>query len=58
MNLKKLTTILLIYFFSFSLQADEIIKKENKNTEFNVFTGMFDFSDDGKRFGRILGIRV
>ena len=49
MNLKKLLTILLIYFFSFSLQADEIIKKENKNTEFNVFTGMFDFSDDGKR---------
>ena len=49
MNLKKLLTILLIYFFSFSLQADEINKKENKNTEFNVFTGMFDFSDDGKR---------
>ena len=22
---------------------------EEKNTEFNVFTGMFDFSDDGKR---------
>ena len=32
--------ILLLPVFSF---ADE------KNTEFNVFTGMFDFSDDGKR---------
>ena len=23
--------------------------KEEKNTEFNLYTGMFDFSDDGKR---------
>ena len=28
--------------------ADEI-KLEKNNTEFNVYTGMFDFSDDGKR---------
>ena len=49
MNFKKLILILFVYFFSFSLQADEINNKENKNTEFNVFTGMFDFSDDGKR---------
>ena len=49
MNFKKLILILFVYFSSFSLQADEINNKENKNTEFNVFTGMFDFSDDGKK---------
>ena len=28
--------------------ADEV-KLNDKNTEFNFYTGMFDFSDDGKR---------
>ena len=39
---------LLILLFSFSSSAEEL-KLNNKNTEFNVYTGMFDFSDDGKR---------
>ena len=37
-----------IFIFSFSLIAEEI-NVEDRNTEFNVYTGMFDFSDDGKR---------
>jgi hypothetical protein len=32
----------------FSLNAEEI-KSSSSDTEFNVFTGMFDFSDDGKK---------
>ena len=48
MNLKKLIIILFSLFFSFTLQAEDL-KMKNKNTEFNVYTGMFDFSDDGKR---------
>ena len=47
MNLKKLIIILFSLFFSFTLQAEDL-KMKNKNTEFNVYTGMFDFSDDEK----------
>ena len=43
---------LLFFAFLFSLplivKAEEI-KIEDKTTELNFFTGMFDFSDDGKR---------
>ena len=49
MNLKKLLFITLFFLFSFSLQAEESKNVKNKNTEFNIYTGMFDFSDDGKR---------
>ena len=49
MNLKKLLFIILFSLFSLSLQAEETKKLENNNTEFNIYTGMFDFSDDGKR---------
>ena len=39
----------LIFVFSiFALNAEEI-KTDNQGTEFNVYTGMFDFSDQGKR---------
>ena len=34
--------------FAFSSIAEEKVLR-NKNTEFSVYTGMFDFSDDGKR---------
>ena len=34
--------------FTISLNAEEI-KSNDLNTEFNLYTGMFDFSDDGKR---------
>ena len=48
MNLKKFIINLLIISFAFSSIADEKVSK-NKNTEFSIYTGMFDFSDDGKR---------
>ena len=48
MDFKKLLIIVISLLFSFSLQAEEQ-KMKNNNTEFNLFTGMFDFSDDGKR---------
>ena len=48
MNLKKFIIYLLMIAFTFSSIADEKVLN-NRNTEFNVYTGMFDFSDDGKR---------
>ncbi len=47
MKLKKFVLSLFFFMFSFTAIAEEL-KLEN-NTEFNIFTGMFDFSDDGKR---------
>ena len=48
MTLKKIFLTFFIFIFSFSLIADELNIAE-KNTEFNIYSGMFDFSDDGKR---------
>ena len=48
MTLKKFFLTFCIFIFSFSLIADEINIIE-KNTEFNIYSGIFDFSDDGKR---------
>ena len=47
MKFKKLQLILLSFLISFPINSDEI--KLESNTELNFFTGMFDFSDDGKR---------
>ena len=49
MKFKKLNLLLVSIFLSLilSVNANEI-KLENNN-ELNVYTGMFDFSDDGKR---------
>ena len=47
MKFRKIYLILISFVFSFSLIEDEI--KLDNNTEFNVYTGMFDFSDNGKR---------
>ena len=48
MNLKKIILLLSILIIPFCVNAeDEIIS--DQNTEFSVYTGMFDFSDDGKR---------
>ena len=47
MKLIKFFTILFTLLFSASLSADEL--KIDNNTKFNIYTGMFDFSDDGKR---------
>ena len=48
MYLKGIITLLSFLIFMISSNAEEI-KKRDLNTEFNVYTGMFDFSDDGKK---------
>ncbi len=48
MNLKNFILSLFLFFLTFSVSAEELEVK-NQNTEFNVYTGMFDFSDDGKK---------
>ena len=48
MNLKKFIINLLIITFAFASIAEEKVDKD-QNTEFSVYTGMFDFSDDGKK---------
>ena len=55
MILKKIISILFFLFFVFSANAEEL-KNYEKNTEFNVYSGMFDFSDDGKR-STLIGIQ-
>ena len=54
--MKKFYLIVLFFLISIpSLDAEEI-KLDNNETELNVYTGMFDFSDDGKR-ATLLGIQ-
>ena len=48
MNFKKIFIIICIFFIGSSLLSAEEVKLEKK-TELNIYTGMFDFSDDGKR---------
>ena len=48
MTLKNFCLTLIFVFSVFTLNAEEI-KTDNQDTEFNVYTGMFDFSDQGKR---------
>ena len=55
----KFKYLLFVFGFWFSLNsliADEIKISEEKNTELSFYTGMFDFSDDGKRSG-LIGIQ-
>ena len=47
MNFKKFYFSLLFVFFAFSINAEEL-KNNNSSNAFNVYTGMFDFSDDCK----------
>ena len=54
----KIIKFCLIFIFSlicFASVAEEK-KIENNNTEFSFYTGMFDFSDDGKR-ASLIGIQ-
>ena len=46
--IKKFFLVLGVTFLSVPINADEN-KIVEKNTEINVYSGMFDFSDDGKR---------
>ena len=55
MKFKKFYLILLFSLFSLPIIADET-KIEDNNTELNVYTGMFDFSDQGKR-ATLIGIQ-
>ena len=48
MYLKKILINLIMIAFAFSSIAEEKVLKD-QNTEFSVYSGMFDFSDDGKR---------
>ena len=48
MNLKKFIINLLLISFAFSSIAEEK-KLNNQNTELSFYSGMFDFSDDGKK---------
>ncbi len=48
MTLKNFCLTLIFVFSVFASNAEEI-KTDNQDTEFSVYTGMFDFSDQGKR---------
>ena len=48
MNFKNIFKVLIIISVSFSVCAEELELK-NRNTELNVYTGIFDFSDEGKK---------
>ena len=48
MILKKFLISFLFVLLTFSASAEEV-NKNNINTEFSIYTGMFDFSDDGKK---------
>jgi hypothetical protein len=47
MKFKKFSLSILLVFFTVSINAEEL-KNTNQSNELNVYTGMFDFSDDGK----------
>jgi len=48
MNFKIFYLVLVSFLISLSSVADDR-EIDNNNTKFNVYSGMFDFSDDGKR---------
>ncbi len=48
MNLKKIYYIIFSIFFASPIIAEET-KINDKKTEFSIYSGMFDFSDDGKK---------
>jgi len=48
MNLKKIYYIIFSILFAFPIIAEET-KINDKKTEFSIYSGMFDFSDDGKK---------
>ena len=47
MSLKKILILFSFIAFTISSNAEEI-RNRDLSTEFNVYTGIFDFSDDGK----------
>ena len=55
MKIYRTITVVLLFFTISVANADEI-NLNNKNTEFSFYSGMFDFSDDGKR-STLIGIQ-
>ena len=52
--MKTLKSLFVLILFTFPLATtSEEIKMKDKSTELNVYTGMFDFSDNGKRLSLI-----
>ena len=47
MYFKRIILIFFLIFFSFSLNAEDL--NNDFQSEYNIYSGMFDFSDDGKR---------
>tara|TARA_B100000902_G_scaffold57335_1_gene64195 strand:- start:175 stop:696 length:522 start_codon:yes stop_codon:yes gene_type:complete len=58
MNLKYLKFLIIFFALLHSVNAEEKNSKflDEKSTEFNVYSGMFDFSDDGKK-STLLGLQ-
>ena len=57
MNMKKITSSILITLFVLCSTNIVSVAEENfKETELNIFTGMFDFGDDTQASG-ILGLQ-
>ena len=56
MKFQSLRIIFVILLSTNVLVADEFSINDKNNTELNFYTGMFDFSDDGKRAG-LIGIQ-
>ena len=57
MNMKKIASSILITLFVLCSANIVSVAEENfKETELNIFTGMFDFSDDKQASG-ILGLQ-
>ena len=58
MDLKYLKFIIIFFALLHSVNAEEKNSKflDEKSTEFNVYSGMFDFSDDGKK-STLLGLQ-
>ena len=54
-NLNFFCLVLIITFFTTSLKSDEVNKLIDPH-EYNFFTGMFDFSDEGKK-STLVGIQ-
>ena len=50
MNLKTLYTVIAIFFLSFfPAKSEDKIQKKLDTHKYNFYTGMFDFSDEGKK---------
>ena len=55
MKFKNLYLVLVFFLVSLPSVSEELTLDKNNN-EFNVYTGMFDFSDDGKR-ATLIGVQ-